>query len=319
MTGDKKPLHVAVGVINNSKGQILLSKRSDDVHQGGLWEFPGGKLEPGESVQQALQRELEEELGIQVNNAIPLIKICHQYTDLTVLLDVWRVTEFSGKVSGREGQTIKWVGGQHLSAYDFPAANLPIIKAATLPPHYAILEGCDEAQVIFNLNNILAQGIKLIQVRLKLLRRQVSEELLKTIIAKCEKQKVVVLINSALKHFNHEDGVGIHLSSNDLLQIQSRPEGYQWVAASCHNLQELKLAEKTGVDFVVLAPVQKTDSHPGIPPMGWQKFTELTLQSSIPVYALGGLQQKDLNRANYAGAQGIAGISAFVESMGIDS
>ncbi len=314
MAGNSSPLHVAVGVINNSAGQVLISKRGDGVHQGGLWEFPGGKVESGESVQQALQRELEEELGIQVNKSVPLIKISHQYSDLSVLLDVWRVTEFSGQASGREGQAIKWVSGQQLAKYDFPGANIPIIKAATLPSHYAILEGCDEGQVISNLNIILEQDIKLIQVRLKLLALQISEILLKTIIAKCEKQGAIVLINSALKHFKHKRGIGLHLTSSDLLQIQNRPEGYRWVAASCHNLQELKLAEKIGADFVVLAPVHKTGSHPGITPMGWQKFTELTLQSSIPVYALGGLQQSDLDRANYAGAQGIAGISTFIDS-----
>jgi len=313
VAGNIKPLHVAVGVINNSADQILISKRGDGAHQGGLWEFPGGKVEAGESVQQALQRELDEELGIRVNKAVPLIKISHQYSDLRVLLDVWRVTEFSGRACGREGQTIEWVSGQHLSEYDFPAANIAIIKAVTFPSRYAILEGYDEGQVVANLNIILEQGIKLIQVRLKLLAIPVSEELWETIIAQCGKYEVILLINSALKHFKHKEKVGLHLTSSDLLQIQSRPEGYPWVAASCHNLQELELAEKIGVDFVVLAPVQKTDSHPGTIPMGWQKFTELTLQSTVPVYALGGLQQSDLARAIYAGAQGVAGISTFID------
>ena len=308
-----KRLHVAVGVIKNSDGKILISKRADAVHQGGLWEFPGGKVESGELVQQALQRELDEELGIQVQKSEPLIKISHQYPDLSVLLDVWRVNAFSGQAHGCEGQDIKWVGPQQLAEFDFPAANRPIIKAATLPSHYAILEGRDEHQVLSNLSIILEQGIKLIQVRLKLFASSVSVSLLEKIMAESIKHEASLLINSALKHVNQKESLGIHLTSSDLLNSQTRPEGYQWVAASCHNLQELQWAEKIAADFVVLAPVQKTASHPETIPMGWQKFTELTLQSNLPVYALGGLQRSDLEQAMLAGAQGIAGISTFLK------
>ncbi len=310
MAADRKPIHVAVGVIKGQDGRILISKRGKSAHQGGLWEFPGGKVEHKETVGQALKRELEEELGIQTQKMEPLINIIHHYPDLTVLLDVWQVEKFSGLAKGCEGQDIKWVNTHELSAYDFPVANLPIIKAVALPSHYAILEGKDTSEVLMNLRNILGQGVRLIQVRLKSFVSTVSTELLEIIKNECEVHDAVLMINSALKPpFMFS---GIHLTSQDLLARTRRPENFEWVSASCHNQQEIDRAESIGVDFIVLAPVLPTASHPGVGPMGWKKFSELTRKSSVPVYALGGLQKDDLTRVKRAGGQGVAGISAFL-------
>lgn len=124
-----KRVHVAVAVISNSNGDILISKRPGHVHQGGLWEFPGGKLEPGESLESALKRELLEELGIELNTCQPLVEIQHDYPDKSVLLDVWSVSDFSGVPYGREQQPIRWVAPEALGQYDFPEANQPIIQA----------------------------------------------------------------------------------------------------------------------------------------------------------------------------------------------
>lgn len=130
-TAANKRVHVAVGVIFNSQGQILIARRHDDAHQGGLWEFPGGKVESDESVCDALARELYEELGIniQTSSCKPLIEIRHDYSDKVVLLDVWTVFEFDGEASGKEGQPLRWVDRSQLSGYDFPAANIAIIDA----------------------------------------------------------------------------------------------------------------------------------------------------------------------------------------------
>lgn len=124
-----KRVHVAVAVICNSDGHILISKRPNHVHQGGLWEFPGGKLEAGETLESALKRELLEELGIAPNAYEPLVEIQHDYPDKSVLLDVWRVTDFSGEPYGREQQPVCWVAPEALVNYEFPEANLAIIRA----------------------------------------------------------------------------------------------------------------------------------------------------------------------------------------------
>ena len=122
-------VHVAVGVILNEDKQILISRRSPDSHQGGLWEFPGGKLEPGETLEQALSRELKEELGIGVGRTSRLLQVHHDYGDKVVLLDVCMVWEFEGRATGLEGQAMIWVVPARLGEYTFPAANEPIIDA----------------------------------------------------------------------------------------------------------------------------------------------------------------------------------------------
>ena len=124
-----KPLHVAVGVVVNGAGQILITRRANDAHQGGLWEFPGGKVEATESVQRALARELHEELDIVVSCSEALLQVRHDYSDKSVLLDVWLVSAFTGEARGVEGQPLNWVARSELAGYEFPAANQPIIAA----------------------------------------------------------------------------------------------------------------------------------------------------------------------------------------------
>lgn len=121
-------VHVAVGIVADpTTGAILITRRPDHVHQGGLWEFPGGKVEAAESVEAALQRELDEELGITVQAAEPWLQIRHAYSDKTVLLDVWRVTAWRGEPQGREGQPLQWASPARLADFAFPAADEPII------------------------------------------------------------------------------------------------------------------------------------------------------------------------------------------------
>jgi 8-oxo-dGTP diphosphatase len=122
-------VHVAVAVILNDEGEVLVALRSPEQHQGGLWEFPGGKVEEAESVYQALIREAQEELNITITAAEPLSYVSHDYDDKTVLLDVWCVTGFQGTPQGYEGQKIRWCAIDDLQQEDFPAANVPIISA----------------------------------------------------------------------------------------------------------------------------------------------------------------------------------------------
>lgn len=309
---DKKPLHVAVGVITDSKGNILISHRHQSSHQGGLWEFPGGKVEQGETAQQALARELKEELGIVAQDFTPLIKINHQYSDLSVLLDTFTVSTVTNIAQGLEGQAIKWVRPDQLIDYQFPAANYSIITAARLPCEYAILNGADLDQLLQDLRTILQQGVTLIQARVKALSSKETEEFFKQAIPLCQEKSANILVNSAVKHSHKIDVAGVHLTSNDLLSFTKRPAGYIWVAASCHNAQELAYAEKIGVDFVVLAPVCNTQTHPTVKPMGWDEFERLSNSINLPVFALGGLKRADKLLAQQKGAQGISGISTFV-------
>jgi 8-oxo-dGTP diphosphatase len=304
------PLQVAVGVVKNPEGKILISLRHATLHQGGLWEFPGGKIEPLETAEQALSRELKEELNITVTAATPLITVNHQYPDLSVRLRVFLVEQFSGEVKSCEGQPVKWVIPAELDHYAFPIANQPIITAARLPPFYAILDDADEALLLSNLQKILNRGVKLIQARLKSLPSSAVAKFIEQAYPLCKQQQAVLLMNSAVEYPAGVDG--IHLTSGDLMALTTRPENSKWLAASCHNLEQLLHAQKIGVDFVVLAPVLETKTHPGALSLGWEQFSDLVAQVNLPVYALGGMSESSLITARQNGGQGIAAISAFL-------
>jgi 8-oxo-dGTP diphosphatase len=122
-------VHVAVGVILDADRNILITRRAPDAHQGDLWEFPGGKVEAGEILTEALARELREELGIVIGRTSALLEVRHDYGDKSVLLDVHVVWEFSGEARSLEGQPMAWVAPAELGNYAFPAANEPIVDA----------------------------------------------------------------------------------------------------------------------------------------------------------------------------------------------
>jgi 8-oxo-dGTP diphosphatase len=311
--GDRiEQIDVAVGVIWNDSGQILIALRDKLLHQGGLWEFPGGKIEAGELVEQALARELDEELGIRIQACHPLITVNHRYIDKAVRLHVHTVEAFTGCASGRQGQPILWVNPDALTHYDFPAANVPIIKALRLPPYYAVLDDADISVVAVNLEKFLIKDIKLIQARLKRLSSEQVRVFLEYAYPLCRQFGAILLINSSVTHAYVDKVDGIHLTAKDLMAVQTRPDGYDWVAASCHSLAELKHAEAIGVDFVVLAPVLATPTHPGVKTLGWEGFAALTAAVNVPVYALGGMTTDDLLTARQNGGQGIAAIRAFL-------
>lgn len=149
-----QPLLVAVGVITNSEGEILIAKRPSGIEQGGLWELPGGKLAPYETGLQALKREIAEEVGLQVITARPLIRVTHDYPEKKVILDVWKVLEFGGTPKGLEGQPLRWVSPQNLANYQFPQANLPIFQAQQLPE---VLTLNSASTLSFNLEELAGQ------------------------------------------------------------------------------------------------------------------------------------------------------------------
>jgi 8-oxo-dGTP diphosphatase len=210
-------------------------------------------------------------------------------------------------------QETAWVKISDLDNYEFPAANRAILTALKLPSFYAIL---NEASV-FKLQYLLSQNIKLIQARLKNETESQIRNFLEVAFPLCEEHQAVLLLNSGIKNAFEIQKDGVHLTSFDLLKLVKRPENLTWLSASCHNLNELQHAEKIGVDFVVIAPVLKTQTHPETEPLGWNRFSELVVECNLPVYALGGLKKSDLETAQSLGALGISGISTFsdVEQM----
>lgn len=304
-------LHVAAAVIVDDQGRVLIAQRPLEKHQGGLWEFPGGKVGSGEEVLAALNRELHEEVGINIEHARPLIRVQHRYPERAVLLDVWRVDRFRGRPEGREGQAIAWLKPEELPSRAFPAANVPIIAAARLPDRYLITpESGDVPAFLDQLQEAISRhSLQLVQLRAKSLTPAEYLWLAPQVIELCHALDVKVLLNAPAEWAAELGADGVHLTGERLRQSQQRPlpAGY-WVAASCHSAAELQHAASIGVDFAVLGPVQTTASHPEITPLGWNQFRSLVDGVPMPVYALGGLHVEDLDTAFNYGAQGIAAI-----------
>lgn len=293
---------------------MLLSKRRDDVPHAGLWEFPGGKLKAGEHVVEALRRELSEELGLLVEQAQPLIVIDHDYSEQAVMLDVWVVDQWRGELQGRENQVIEWVALHELQGRDFPAANGPIVSAINLPPLYLITPELTEYGDVFlkRVRSLIKAGIKLIQFRSTHTDQRVIKNLLVTTIDICHEFGCQLLYNGEPDDAVDSGADGVHLTAERLLQLDERPLSSEyWVAASCHNKDELEHACRIGVDFTVLSPVRETSSHPGAEPLGWQHFAELTRAATMPVYALGGMNLSDMKVVRQHGGQGVAMISGI--------
>jgi len=309
-----KRVHVAAAVIRGANGKILIARRADSQHQGGLWEFPGGKVEPGEAVQAALARELQEELGIVVTAARPLIKVKHDYPDKQVLLDVWEVSSFTGEPHGAEGQPLAWVSSRELPEYEFPAANQPIVAAARLPGEYLITpDGLETPQLLQGIQKAVAGGIKLIQLRAPNMYDPKYRDIAVDAVGLCA-GKASLMLKGPFEWLGDFPAAGWHATSAQLRKhaANGRPlPADRWLAASCHNAEELELAELMGVDFVTLSPVQKTQTHPDAQPLGWEQASELIQGFSKPVFLLGGVGPNDRQRAWDIGAQGVAGIRAF--------
>jgi 8-oxo-dGTP diphosphatase len=314
-----KLIDVAVGVIRNPRGQVLIARRLAGTHLAGFWEFPGGKIEPGESVRDGLVRELREELGIDVAEATPLIRVRHDYPERRVSLDVWEVTDFAGEPFGRQGQAVRWVSVEDLPGIALPEANRPIATAVRLPDFYAILEAerPDADLVMANLHRLADNGIRFIQCRAKALQDQPGfPALVSRVVCFCREHDITVLLNGDPQQARELGADGVHLNSARMKALTTRPLGRDlWVGASCHDEAELQQAARIGADFAVLGPVAKTISHTDAAPLGWDRFSEMVRLAKLPVYALGGVASDDLERARHSGARGVSAVRAFLVEL----
>ena len=309
----RKLVHVAVAVIIR-EGRVLIARRPDHVHQGGLLEFPGGKVEMGETVQQALVREIAEETGLRVplQSLEPVIGIRHDYGDKQVFLDVWRTSAADGEPEGREGQPIDWLRPETLRDEDFPAANRPIIRALNLPEKLLITGAMVSAKDGLSRLAAAVEGRSpgLVVLRAPDLSRQDYRALVKAALKIGSENGIGVLIHGAPELFEHFPGAaGLHLPWREAQGLSGRPVPDKvLLGVSCHGAEQLRHAERLGADYAVLGPVLPTATHPGEPAMGWNVLAELISNAVIPVYALGGMEPGLVSTAKASGAQGIAGI-----------
>lgn len=306
-------IHVAVAIIKNEHQQVLVSLRSEHVHQGGLWEFPGGKVEQGESAYAALVREIKEELGVRVLSANPYKIIEHDYGDKRVKLDFYLVDGFSGDAKGLEGQQLRWQAISELDLLSFPDANQPVIKALQFSDLYMITGPFDSHEdFVQRLQASLKKNPLLVQLRSKQSTVNELQTLVELALPFCQQYQAPLIVNTDLDVFLKTKADGLHLSSRQLYVYRERPVHINNVlSVSCHNEDDLEQAQCLNADIILLSPVKATTSHPGVSGIGWQKFQQLKQNIKIPVYALGGMKLCDLNDAREAGAQGIAAISSL--------
>lgn len=332
---------VAVAIVFNDKGQFLLGQRPSGKPYEGYWEFPGGKLEVGETVWQALCRELDEELGIQPQAGTPWVTRVFTYPHATVRLHFWRVTAWQGQPHGREGQAFAWANIDPralnpLAALPQPLlpASLPVLRWLSLPD-YVVLSHASEmgATQFVQAFTVAAQAqqIPWLLLREPSLSQQEVAGLYATLLPLCAQYAVRLSVSSRHKNMNRAcaEVTHIHYTEQDSAQLPDAVNATQathadiqtsgqplapWYGASCHNAAGLAALANTSADYAFLGSVLPTASHPGQPALGWVAWQTAIQATPVPTYAIGGLSRADIPTAQAAGGQGVALQRGFWET-----
>jgi 8-oxo-dGTP diphosphatase len=300
-------IDVAAAVCLRADGSFLLAQRPAGKVYGGYWEFPGGKLEPGEPAAQALARELHEELGLDIQGATPWITRIYAYPHGTVRLHFFRVQRWTGEPHGREGQAFAWQRVGAITVAPMLPANAPVLRGLALPTEYALSNAGEVGDEAFlaALRRRLAAGLRLVQLREKTMPRERLASVARRVVPLVREAGGIVLVNADEALAREAGAHGVHLTAAQLAVTEARP-AFEWVGASVHASAELRSAERLGLDFAVLGPVRATPTHRDAAVLGWEGFERIARAAAIPVFAIGGLAAGDLERAWTHGAHGIA-------------
>jgi 8-oxo-dGTP diphosphatase len=321
-------IHVLAAVLQDAHGRVLVTQRPAGKSLAGYWEFPGGKLHPGEARLAGLARELDEELGLRFaeNAARPLIRYVHRTPELEVELDVWRVHAWDCAPHGREGQAIDWRLPETLLATGLLPADAPVVAALKLPPVCVVTPPTadgDEESFLDRLEDASVPSPFLICLRRPDLAPSALLELAAGAACRIEGAGRQLLLHGdpailgpaladpppALAARFKTAIAGLHIPGRYLAGLRRRPvPPHLHFGVSCHDAAQLEAAHALGADYAFLGAVHATASHPGEPGIGWQVFADLIAELPLPVYAIGGLTIADLETAWAAGAQGIAAI-----------
>ncbi len=304
-----KVVEVVAGVLLRPNGEFFLSSRPPGKVYQGYWEFPGGKIEPGETPQQALVRELREELGIEVKSAYPWLVQVFTYPHATVRLQFFQITEWDGEPHPHEGQQFSWQQPGATEVSPILPANTPILRGLALPRVMGITHlACEPSPERFlaRLQAALDKGLQLVQLRERHLPPAQLAEFGREVMARCHAAGARVVVNANAELARQIGADGLHLPAADLLACSARPD-FALVGASCHNTNELAQAARLELDYALLGPVLPTRTHPDASPLGWGGLQQLLADGfALPVFALGGLSAGDLAVARANGAHGVA-------------
>jgi len=307
-------IRVAVGVIRNHENEVLVSRRKPNTHLGNMLEIPGGKVEQGEQPLEALKRELEEELAIQVVDATQLIQVPYQYSKCSLLLDVFEVHEFTGTIKSNEGQDVFWKSIAKLNDAEFPEANSGILRAIKLPKIFPVTPNYSDDQNYFeHFENIVSdKDIEIIQLRSHDLEEAEYNLLAKRCAELCKKHSVKLVLNREISSIENLEYSGVHLTSENLNRLTKRPLADEvLVGASCHNAKEIEKANTLKLDYVFIGAVNEKNNVNNHKKLGWDGFAALAKECAIPAYAIGGMLRSDTTSCGEYGAQGVAAIRSF--------
>lgn len=298
-----KPTEVAVGLIFNATGQVLFAQRPVGKPYEGWWEFPGGKIEAGESVQAALTRELQEELGLTVRSCQPWITRHFVYPHATVCLHFCKVQAFDGQPQSLENQAFIWDDPAKPSVGPILPAALPMLRWLTLPKRLSALTASADINaqtlsltpwLLLNTADLPAAQTEAFLATLDQWRSRMP-------------QSVLLSDSASLNRLAHTDG--LYLTESELKSAQNRPDFLSkdaWFCAEVTSRAMLSHAANIGCDFALI-PYQSLDQSNTEQQAYWSRFSQMAHQSAIPVYAKtvpgAGVLEKALNR----GGQGVAG------------
>ncbi|MDE2069978.1 MAG: Nudix family hydrolase [Gammaproteobacteria bacterium] len=307
-------IQVVAAVLKDGQGRVLVNQRPAGKPWPGYWEFPGGKIEAGETPRAALERELQEELGLAVHAAQAWLQLSYDYPEQRVELQIWRVLRYSGAAQAHEGQAFAWVRPEALGGLNLLPADAPIVRALRLPPHMLVTPspGADREDFLRQLGNALQHGVEFVQLRAPALVAATYAGLARDVISLCREFGARVVLNAEPELAHELAADGVHLNGVRLAQIEHRPIPREFLCgASCHAEQDVRRAQALGLDYVILGPVLRTPSHAQAKPLGWDGFKSITALSQLPVYAIGGMRAEALAKVRKLGGYGVAGIRGF--------
>lgn len=306
-------VRVVCGVVWSQDGRYLLAQRPKGRIWEGYWEFPGGKIEAGESAIAAIARELHEELGIRVGRAEPWLLRVFDYPHAHVRLHFFQIREWTGSPAGLEGQALHWqVPGQVCQVMPLLPANVPILRALDMPALFPVTPDTTvpHRSALVQVNARLSRLPWRTEARwLQIRRGELSTSQWRDWSVLCAGHGVRPVPNTTVELAQSLGADSLHLSNERLAALQTRPD-LSWVGASVHDRAAIDHAATLGLDYAILGSVMQTATHPGRSGLGWTRWHEMAQWAALPVYAIGGLTPGNLDTARQHGASGIAMIGA---------
>ncbi len=309
-------IHVACGALRDAAGRVLLVERPAGKIAALKWEFPGGKIESGETPREALVRELQEEIGIVTRQARPLILFTHAYRERIVTLHTWLITRWDHEPEAREAQRFSWQRPDALHGLDVLPTVDPILRALRLPEDYVFTPPtADEVFIRAGLATLPSGA--LLRLRLPALDDVAYEAIATSLVAEIATRKLRLVLDREETMARRVGATGVHFTQARLMRETSpdRPSDLLRFA-SCHDAASLAHAATIGVDGIVLGSIKPTGTHPDGEALGWNGFASLAERVNLPVYAIGGLSAADKPEAFARYAQGVAAISAYWSRSG---